>query len=172
MIILGFHNNTIEIYEKTMCCLEFWPQYPIANIEYWKFHALEFSLHCLLKVHMYNWYIHVYIIHATIFCQFSYILSVSENWAAAWQNQQYDLCAQRRLRPACASTQSDQSSLCPQWIAKDPRCGQRRLIRLSRQVILLVLSCFGSNVICVESYTFILLVSVIGTRSMIASRYG
>ena len=31
-------------------------------------------------------------------------------WAAAWQNQQNDLCAQRRLRSAWAATQSDQSS--------------------------------------------------------------
>ena len=32
------------------------------------------------------------------------------NWTAAWQNQQNDLCAQRRLRSALASAQSDQSS--------------------------------------------------------------
>ena len=30
-------------------------------------------------------------------------------------------CAQRRLRSAWASAQSDQSSLCAQWVAKDPR---------------------------------------------------
>ena len=37
----------------------------------------------------------------------------SENhiWAATWQNQQNDMCAQRRLRSAWASAQSDQSSL-------------------------------------------------------------
>ena len=40
---------------------------------------------------------------------------------AAPQNQQNDLCAQRRLRPAWASAQSDQSSLCAQWEVKDPR---------------------------------------------------
>ena len=32
-------------------------------------------------------------------------------WAAAWQNQQNDLCAQQRLRSAWASAQPDQSSL-------------------------------------------------------------
>ena len=32
-----------------------------------------------------------------------------------------DLCAQRRLRTAWAFTQSDQSSLYAQWVAKDPR---------------------------------------------------
>ena len=32
------------------------------------------------------------------------------------------MCAQRRLRSAWASAQSDQSSLCVQWVAKDPRC--------------------------------------------------
>ena len=42
------------------------------------------------------------------------------NWAASWQNQQNGMCAQRRLRPAWASVQSDQSSLCAQWVAKDP----------------------------------------------------
>ena len=30
------------------------------------------------------------------------------------------LCAQRRLRSAWASAQSDQSSLCASWVAKDP----------------------------------------------------
>ena len=30
------------------------------------------------------------------------------------------LCAQRRLRSAWASAQSDQSSLCAQWVVKDP----------------------------------------------------
>ena len=32
-------------------------------------------------------------------------------WAALWQNQQNGMCAQRRLRSASASAQSDQSSL-------------------------------------------------------------
>ena len=32
-------------------------------------------------------------------------------WAATWQNQQNDMCAQRRLRSTWASAQSDQSSL-------------------------------------------------------------
>ena len=30
------------------------------------------------------------------------------------------LCAQRRLRSAWTAAQSDQSSLCAQWVAKDP----------------------------------------------------
>ena len=41
-------------------------------------------------------------------------------WAASCQNQQW-LCAQWRLRSAWASAQSDQSSLCTQRVAKDPR---------------------------------------------------
>ena len=41
------------------------------------------------------------------------------NWATSWQNQQNGLCAQRRLGSAWASTQSDQSSLCAQWVAED-----------------------------------------------------
>ena len=32
----------------------------------------------------------------------------------------YGMCAQRRLRLAWASAQSDQFSLCAQWVAKDP----------------------------------------------------
>ena len=43
------------------------------------------------------------------------------------------MCAQRRLRSAWASAQSDQSSLCAQWLSQAPKassCGQRRLIRL------------------------------------------
>ena len=66
------------------------------------------------------------------------------------------LCAQRRLRSAWASAQS---SLCAEWVAKDPSfssCGQRRLwsdwadaqadLSLRWVHILLVLSCRGSNV--------------------------
>ena len=41
-------------------------------------------------------------------------------WATSWQNQRNGICAQRRLRSAWASVQSDQSSLCAQWVAKDP----------------------------------------------------
>ena len=44
----------------------------------------------------------------------------AEIWASAWQNQQNDICAQRRLRSAWASAESDQSSLCAPWLAKDP----------------------------------------------------
>ena len=35
------------------------------------------------------------------------------------KNQQNNLCTQRRLRSAWAA-QSDQSSLCAQWVVKDP----------------------------------------------------
>ena len=46
----------------------------------------------------------------------------SNIWAKARQNQQNDIYAQRRLRSASASSQSDQSSLCAHWIAKSPSC--------------------------------------------------
>ena len=50
------------------------------------------------------------------------IVRISWNiWATVWQNQQDYLCAQGRLRSASTSTQIDQSSLCTQWIANDPR---------------------------------------------------
>ena len=45
---------------------------------------------------------------------------INEIWAASWQNQQNGMCAQRRLRSASAPAQSDQSSLCAQWVDKDP----------------------------------------------------
>ena len=41
--------------------------------------------------------------------------------ATARQNQQNDLYAQRRLWSVWASAKSDQSLLCAQWVAKDPR---------------------------------------------------
>ena len=41
--------------------------------------------------------------------------------ATSWQKQQNGMCAQRRLRSAWASTQSDQSSLCAQWVTKGPK---------------------------------------------------
>ena len=48
------------------------------------------------------------------------------NLAALWQNQQSGTCAQQRLRSAWVSAQSghcpvwSESSLCTQWVAKDP----------------------------------------------------
>ena len=42
-------------------------------------------------------------------------------WAASCQNQHNGMCAQRGLRSAWASAQSDQSSLCAQWVAMGPR---------------------------------------------------
>ena len=45
---------------------------------------------------------------------------VYQIWATSCQNQQNDLCTQQRLRSAWASAQSDHSSLCAQWVAKDP----------------------------------------------------
>ena len=43
-------------------------------------------------------------------------------WARAQQNQQNDLCAQWRLGLACASTKSNQSSLCALRVDKNPNC--------------------------------------------------
>ena len=42
-------------------------------------------------------------------------------WVTAWQNQQNNLCTQRRLRPAWASAQSDQSLCCSHKEALGPR---------------------------------------------------
>ena len=43
-------------------------------------------------------------------------------WATSQQNKRNGMCAQQRLSSAWASTQSDQSSLCAQWVARVPRC--------------------------------------------------
>ena len=55
-------------------------------------------------------------------------------WASAWQNLQKGMCAQRRLRSAWASTQSDQSVCCPHAENLDPQLPTERtaktLIRL------------------------------------------
>ena len=40
-----------------------------------------------------------------------WLTRLMDMWAASWQNQQNGMCAQRRLKPAWASAQSDQSSL-------------------------------------------------------------
>ena len=49
--------------------------------------------------------------HCLLFCLHRHgVECLSEGkWAAAWQNQTNDLCAQRRLRSAWASAQSDQN---------------------------------------------------------------
>ena len=81
------------------------------------------------------------------------------------------VCAKRRLRSAWASAQSDQSSICAQWVAKDPRFLHAdredsdqtgRMPRLiwvftGRTAILLVLSCRGSFITwylpaCIQYY--------------------
>ena len=75
------------------------------------------------------------------------------------------LCAQRRLRSAWVSAQSDQSSLCAHWVAKGPKFLHAdsvdsdqtgRMPRLiwvfaGRTLTLLVLSCRGSCLIPVSS---------------------
>ena len=82
----------------------------------------------------------------------------TNNWVAAWQNQQNDLCAQRRLRSTWASAQSDQSSLSAWWnlgslanhwahIKDSDQTGwMPRLIWIfaGGTVVLLVSSCCGS----------------------------
>ena len=79
-------------------------------------------------------------------------------WSTSWQNQQNDLCAQRRLRSALASAQSDQSSLsvwrnlaslATHWAHSEDSDRTRRMPRLiwvfaGHTVILLVLSCGSS----------------------------
>ena len=69
------------------------------------------------------------------------------------------VCAQPRLRSAWASAQSDQSSLCAQWVPKDPsflhadsedsdqngRTPRLIWVFAGRTLILSVLSCRGSN---------------------------
>ena len=88
-----------------------------------------------------------------------YIIIVQIIWATSWQNQQNDPCAQRRLRSAWASAQSDQSLRCPHEETLGPLLPTERtektLIRLAGypgwpesslgvQFILFVLSCGGS----------------------------
>ena len=79
-------------------------------------------------------------------------------WAMTWQNSTKWLCTQQRLRSAWTFAKSAQSSLCAQWVAKDPRflhadsedsdqtARMPRLIWVftGRTLILLVLSCRGS----------------------------
>ena len=83
-----------------------------------------------------------------------------EDWATSWQNQQNGMCAQRRLRSAWASTQSDQSLRCTHEESLGPKLGiqhtAKTLIRLGgcpgwsesslgAHAILLVLSWGGSS---------------------------
>ena len=81
------------------------------------------------------------------------------NCAVSWQNQQNDLCAERRLRSAWAYAQSDQSLRCPHEDTLGKQLPiERTAMTLIRQggcpgwsesslgalFILLVLSCGGS----------------------------
>ena len=59
-----------------------------------------------------------------VICQTNFISELShlkltftsiKMWAPSWQNQQTDMCAQRRLRSAWASAQSDQSFSLSNW---------------------------------------------------------
>ena len=73
--------------------------------------------------------------------------------ADRWQNQQYGMCAQQRLRSAWASAQSDQSLRCvlsgllstQGSEYSDQRCPGWSEYSLGAHAILLVLSCCGSN---------------------------
>ena len=50
---------------------------------------------------------------STLISGFLHFIFSDQIWAASWQNQQNGMCAQRRLRSAWASAQSDQSIRCP-----------------------------------------------------------
>ena len=65
------------------------------------------------------------------------------------------MCAQSRLRSAWASTQFDQSSLCAQWVAKDPNFlhADSKNSLLGEHITVLVLSCAGLYVILVSNTT-------------------
>ena len=88
----------------------------------------------------------------------------TQKWARACQNKQNDLCAHQRLRSIWASVQSDQSLLHEEdldpWLSLEHTA--KTLIRLGgcpgwsesllgAQLILLVLSCSGSNSLHIES---------------------
>ena len=81
-----------------------------------------------------------------------YRIFMNIKWAASWQNQQNGGCAQRRLRSAWASAQSDQSLRCPHEESLGPYLPIARtaktLIRLGgwANSHLLVLSWDGANV--------------------------
>ena len=53
-------------------------------------------------------------------------------WATTWQNLQNDLCTQRRLGSALASTQSDQSLRCPHEETLGPYLLSAQWILISR----------------------------------------
>ena len=77
------------------------------------------------------------------------LTSTCNIWATTWQNQQNE-CAQRRLRSAWASAQSDQSLRCPHEETLGPQLHIQRMLRLiwvftGCTLALLVLSCRGSN---------------------------
>ena len=95
-----------------------------------------------------------------------FIFTFCQGQAVLCQQMSHDItkptkwvCAQRRLRSAWASSPTDLSSLCTQWVAKYPRFLHAiskdfdqtgRMPRLiwvfaGRTIILLVLSCHGSK---------------------------
>ena len=54
-----------------------------------------------------------------------------DRWAASWQNQQNGMCAQRRLRSAWASAQSDQSfavRMKKAWVLSYPLSAKRKVL--------------------------------------------
>ena len=63
----------------------------------------------LLDVYHYVVIMFVFIVQSVTFLR-NHVL---HKLAASWQNQQNGMCAQRRLRSAWASAQSDQSLRCP-----------------------------------------------------------
>ena len=93
---------------------------------------------------------------------FSVLVSRKVIWATSWQNQQNDMCAQRRLRSAWPSAESDQSFRCPHDETLGPQLPIERTAKtqirlggcpgwsessLGAHVILMVLSCGGSYIV-------------------------
>ena len=78
-------------------------------------------------------------------------IMLCDKWASARQKQRNGMCAQRRQISLGAFAQSDQSSLCAHWVAKDPsflHADSKDPDQTGRLICLrwvhMVLSCAGS----------------------------
>ena len=87
---------------------------PSGSFGHWVPQTLVMKDTCVLWEsfsHSFVRYFILVFIQTLLYC--SYASTIIIIWAATWQNQQKWVCAQRRLRSAWASAQSDQSLRCP-----------------------------------------------------------
>ena len=109
-----------------------WSEFSLFSMHYCSTHICSYVCTaedmCVLQYFSANKTAHIFIYMTGTFS--SHIRNIKTIWSVVWENRPLDICAQRRLRSACASAQADQSLRCPLEETSDPFLSKERQRRL------------------------------------------